>query len=57
MCFVEVVTLTFCNGKKQLSAKEIETTRKAANNIRIHIEQIIRTLGQRYMILKGILSL
>lgn len=56
MCFVEV-TLTFCNGKKQLSAKEIETTRKAANNIRIHIEQIIRTLGQRYMILKGILSL
>lgn len=56
MCFAEVVTPAFTKGRKQLSAKEIETTRKTAN-VRIHVERIIGMLRQKYMILKDILPL
>ena len=49
-CQAELVIPSFTKGKKQLSAKEVENTRKIAN-IRIHIERVIGNLKRRFGIL------
>ena len=54
-CGVELIIPSFTKGKSQLSAKEVETTRKIAS-IRIHIERVIGLLKNRYRILDGTLS-
>ena len=52
----ELLIPAFTRGKSQLSAMEIESTRKIAS-VRIHIERVIGLLKNRYTILKGIIPL
>ena len=52
----ELIIPAFTRGKSQLSANEIETTRKIAS-VRIHIERVIGLMKNRYSILKGILPI
>ena len=54
-CGVELITPSFTKGKKQLSAREVETSRQIAS-IRIHIERVIGLVKNRYRILDGTLS-
>ena len=49
-CSAELVIPAFTKGKKQLSAMEVETTRKIAN-VRIHVERVIGMLKERFGIL------
>ena len=51
-CSADFIIPAFTKGKKQLSAKEVETTRKIAS-IRIHIERVIGLVKNRYHILDG----
>ena len=51
-CSAEFIIPAFTKGKKQLSAKEVETTRKIAS-IRIHIERVIGLVKNSYHILDG----
>ena len=51
-CSAELIIPAFTKGKKQLSTKETETTRKIAN-IRIHIERVIGLLKNRYHVFDG----
>ena len=55
-CQAELVMPAFTKGKKQLSAKEVEITRKIAN-IRIHIERVIGLIKNRYNVLRGPISI
>ena len=52
----ELLIPAFTRGKSQLSAKEIEVSRKIAS-VRIHIERVIGLLKSRYIILQTILPL
>ena len=54
-CGVELITPSFCRGKKQLTAKEVEMSRQISS-IRIRIERIIGLIKNRYRILDGTLS-
>lgn len=49
-CSAELIIPAFTKGKKQLSAREVETTRKIAN-VRIHVERVIGNLKKRFGIL------
>ena len=49
-CSAELVMPAFTKGKKQLSAQEVETTRKIAN-VRIHVERVIGNIKIRFAIL------
>ena len=51
-CSAEFIIPAFTKEKKQLSAKEVETTRKIAS-IRIHTERVIGLVKNRNYILDG----
>ena len=52
----ELLTPAFTKDKDQLSAHEVEISRKIAS-VRIHIERVIGLMKNRYTILKGIIPL
>ena len=51
-CRAELLIPSFTKGKKQLSARDVEVSRKLAS-VRIHIERIIGLMKNRYTILQG----
>ncbi|XP_071121934.1 uncharacterized protein [Mytilus edulis] len=52
VCSAELIIPAFTKGKSQLSAEEVETSRKMSS-IRIHIERVIGLMKNRYKILQG----
>ena len=56
VCCAELIIPAFTKGKKQLSANEVETTRKVAN-VRIHVESVIGLEKKRFAILQGTLPI
>ena len=55
-CSAELIIPAFTKGKRQLSAEEVERSRKISS-VRIHIERVIGLMRNRYNILKGILPI
>ena len=50
----ELIIPSFTKGKKQLSSKEVETSRQIVT-VRIHIERVIRLIKNRYRVIDGTL--
>lgn len=55
-CSVELLIPAFTKGQNQMSAHEIERSRKISS-VRIHIERVIGLMRNCYTILKGVLPL
>ena len=55
-CGAELLIPSFAKGKKQLSPKEVEVSRKISS-VRIHIERVIGLLKKRFTILQGPLAI
>ena len=55
-CSAELIIPIFTKGKKQMSAQDVEMSRKISS-VRIHIERVIGLMRNRYTILKGILPI
>jgi hypothetical protein len=54
VCGTHIIIPAFTKGKKQLSAQEVEFSRKLSS-VRLHIERVIGNLRNRYTILKSVL--
>lgn len=52
LCCARLVIPAFTRGKTQLSAWDVETTRRLAN-VRIHVERVIGLVRSKYTILNG----
>ena len=55
MCSAELIIPSFTKGKKQLSAQDVEISRKISS-VRIHIERVIGLIKKRFSILQGTLQ-
>ena len=55
-CGVELIIPSFTKGKKQLSLKEVETSRQIAT-VQIHVERVIRLIKYRYRIIDEIVPI
>ncbi len=55
-CGAHLIQPAFTRGKKQLSAEEVESSRKLSS-VRLHIERIIGCLRRRYTILRSVLPI
>ena len=55
-CAAKVHIPAFTKGRNQLSAADVEETRKLAN-VRIHVERVIGTVRQKYSILNNIVPI
>ena len=55
-CGVELIIPGSTKGKKQLSSKEVETSRQIAT-VRIHVERVIGLIKNRYRIIHGTLPI
>ncbi|KAJ8050600.1 hypothetical protein HOLleu_03863 [Holothuria leucospilota] len=51
LCGAELLIPAFTKGRKQLTAKEVETTRKIAK-VYIHVERVIGLIKNRFSILQ-----
>ena len=56
VCGAELIIPSFTKGAKQLTPKEVETTRQIAN-VRIHIERVIGLMQNKFSVLQGTLPL
>ena len=56
MMHAQLHILAFTKRKQQLSAAEVESTRKIAN-VRIHVESVIGCVRQKYSILRVIIPI
>jgi hypothetical protein len=56
VCSAELIIPAFTKGKKQLSAQDVETSRKISN-VRIHVERVIGLIKHRFKILQGTLPI
>ena len=55
-CGMELIILSFTKGKKQLSSKEVETSRQIAT-VRIYVERVIGLIKNRSRIIDGTLPI
>ena len=55
-CGAELIIPAFTKGRSQLSAQEVEVSRKISS-VRIHVERVIGLLKNRYTILQGTLQI
>uniref|UniRef100_A0A1X7UL42 DDE Tnp4 domain-containing protein n=1 Tax=Amphimedon queenslandica TaxID=400682 RepID=A0A1X7UL42_AMPQE len=53
MCGAELLIPAFSRGKKQLSTREVEFTRRLAR-VRIHFERVIGHLRKKYKLVQQI---